>query len=237
MAIYNSKLLSKKQIADGTMEFILEKPADFKYRAGQFFDILLEKSSPEAKKSSYVHGFSFVSAPFEEHLVAATRMRDSDFKNAIKALPDNSPVQLDACFGNFTLPKDTATPIVYIIGGIGITPVRSMVAQATHDKTEHQLTLIFANKKASYAPFISDLTALAQQNKNFKFVQTYTDEQVDGCEHGRVTIDMVRKYVSDINKAVYYLSGPAGMVRSSRELLMAAGVDEDNIRTEEFDGY
>ncbi len=237
MAIYDIKLLSKKEIAQGTMEFILEKPAGFNYRAGQFFDILLEKSSPDAKKSSYVHGFSFVSAPFEDHLAAATRMRDSDFKNAIAKLADNTPLKIDACFGNLTLPKEPTKPIVFIIGGIGITPVRSMIAQASHDKTDHKLTLIFANRSKSYAPLIEELNQLAKQNKNFTFVQTYTDEQVPGAEHGRVNIDMVRKYVPDINAVVYYLAGPAGMVRSSRELLMAAGVDEDNIRTEEFDGY
>lgn len=239
MAIYNVKLLDKKQIATGTMEFILEKPKDFKYRAGQFFDILLAKKNPDDKKSSYVHGFSFASAPFEDHLVAATRMRDSDFKNAIRDLPNNTEVQIDACFGNFTLPKDASQPIVFIIGGIGITPVRSMVAQASHDKTDHKMTLIFANRNPDYAPFTTDLENLAKQNPNFKFVQTFTedDAKADGAEHGFVTIDMVRKYVADINQAVYYLSGPAGMVRASRELLMNAGVDEDNIRTEEFDGY
>lgn len=237
MAIYNVKLLSKKQIADGTMEFIIEKPNDFKYRAGQFFDILLSKKDPDAKKSSYVHGFSFVSAPFEEHLVAATRMRDTDFKNAIRDLPDNTDIQIDACFGNFTLPKDTQKPVVFIIGGIGITPVRSMVAQATHDKSAQKLTLIFANRNPQYAPLIDDLNNLAKQNSNFKFVQTFTDAEVAGAEKGRVTIDMVRKYVPDTKQAIYYLSGPAGMVRASRELLMNADVDEDNIRTEEFDGY
>lgn len=237
MAIYNSKLISKKQIADGTMEFILEKPQDFKYRAGQFFDIFLEKKSADAKKSSYVHGFSFASAPFEEYLVAATRMRNSDFKNAIRDLPDNTALQLDACFGNFTLPKDTSRPIVFIIGGIGITPVRSMVAQASHDKTEHQLTLIFANKNPAYAPYTKDLEQFAAQNPNFKFVPTYTDTKVANAESGRVTIDMIRRYVPDLNAATFYLSGPAGMVRATREILMAADVDEDYIRTEEFDGY
>lgn len=237
MAIYNVKLLNKKQIAEGTMEFIFEKPQDFKYRAGQFFDVMLQKSNPDAKKSSYVHGFSFVSAPFEEHLVAATRMRDTDFKNAIRNLLDNSEVQIDACFGNFTLPKDPQQAVVFIIGGIGITPVRSMLAQATHDKTDHKLTLIFANRNPQYAPFVDDLNNLSKQNPNFKFIQTFTDSDITGAEKGRITIDMVRKYVSDINKPIYYLSGPAGMVRSSRELLMSAGIDEDNIKTEEFDGY
>jgi ferredoxin-NADP reductase len=56
-------------------------------------------------------------------------------------------------------------------------------------------------------------------------------------EQGRVDADMVRKYVSDLHQPIYYLSGPEGMVKSMRTLLVGLKVNEDNIRTEEFIGY
>lgn len=238
MAVYNVKLLEKRQVADGTMEFVLEKPAGFEYRAGQFFDIILPKPSEDARKMTYVHGFSFVTAPFEQHISAATRMRpDSEFKNALKAVPDGSELQIEAVWGSFTLKKDETKPVVYIIGGIGITPVRSMVAQATHDKLNRKLTLLYANRGPANAAFTADLEGYAKANGQFTFVPVYTDEQVAGAEHGMVTGDMVKRHVADVQNALYYLSGPAGMVRASRDLLTELGVDEDNIRTEEFDGY
>lgn len=238
MAIYDVRLTGRRQVAEGTMEFFIEKPVGFQYRAGQFFDIILPAATG-AEKSSHVHGFSFASAPYEPRIAAATRMRDTPFKRAIGALPDGAPIKMEAVWGEFTLRKDASVPVVYIIGGIGVTPVRSMVAQATHDKTAHKLTLIFANRSPAYAPFVDDFKEFAQENPNFTFVQTYTDTPSSdpADERGRVDADMIARHVSDVKAPLYYMSGPPGMVRATREVLTAMGIDEDNIRTEEFDGY
>ncbi|MFA5663659.1 FAD-dependent oxidoreductase [Castellaniella sp.] len=239
MAIYTVTLSGKKQVAEGTFEFLLSKPEGFKYRAGQFFDILLEPIA-DAPKSSYVHGFSFASAPFEASLAAATRMRGTPFKNAIRDLPDGTEVKIDACFGSFTLPKQTTTPVAFLIGGIGITPVRSMVMQASHDQSAQALTLLYANRTPAQAAFTEDLRECSQQNPHFTFVPVYTDpgQHVDGAEHGMIDAAMIRRHVADIPGTLFYLSGPAGMVRAMRAILMdELSVDEDNIRTEEFDGY
>lgn len=237
MAIYDTKIVGKNPVADGTMEFLLEKPAALKYRAGQFFDIILA-AKPGAEKSSHVHGFSFASAPYEPNLVAATRMRGTPFKNTIRDLPIGTPVQIDAVFGSFTLHKDVKVPAVFIIGGVGITPVRSIIAQSSHDQSGHALTLIYANDTPARAPYVNDLKGFAKANPNFHFVQTFTQAPgAAGDEHGRVDAAMIKRHVQDIMAPIYYLSGPAGMVRATRETLMGMGVDEDNIRTEEFEGY
>lgn len=237
MAKYNVKLLEKKQVADGTMEFVLEKPDGLVYRAGQFFDIILPKPNDSTRKNDYVHGFSFVSAPSEPHIAAATRMRpDSTFKNALKEVSVGAEVTIEAVWGEFTLKKNETNPVVYIIGGIGVTPVRSMVVQATADKLERSLTLIYANRAPANAAYTEEFAALAKQNLYFDFVPVY-EEAVAGAEQGRINAAMIERHVPNVQKATYYLSGPAGMVRASRDLLTELGVDEDFIRTEEFDGY
>lgn len=238
MARYNVRLLHKNQVADGTLEFVLEKPTGLEYRAGQFFDIILPKPSEDARKSDYVHGFSFVTAPSEPYIAAATRMRpDSNFKNAFKNVPDGSEITIEAVWGSFTLKKNEDAPVVYIIGGIGITPVRSMLVQATADKLERSLTLIYANRSPANAAYTKEFEALAAKNSYFTFVPVYEDAQPGGGEHGRIDGEMVKRHVADVHNAIYYLSGPAGMVRASRDLLTELGIDEDSIRTEEFDGY
>ncbi|CBL46086.1 Oxidoreductase FAD/NAD(P)-binding [gamma proteobacterium HdN1] len=236
MATYDVKLLSKREVAEGTMEFTLERPAGLEIRAGQFFDIVLphDENTP---KSASTHGFSFVNAAYENHLVAATRMRNSPFKNTIRETPDNTMVQVIAPFGDFTLHKNVAVPAVFITGGIGITPAFSMIKQATHDKTKHQLTLIYANDTPARAAYTDELAALAKENPNFHFVPVYAQADVQGAEKGRVNAEIVRKYVKDIPAAKFYLCGPEGMVKAMRSLLMEVGADEDNIRTEEFEGY
>lgn len=227
---YDVKLIRKTEVAEGTMQFTIEKPDGFEYRAGQFGDLVLPPSSGLGENNK--HGFSFVSAPYEEHLAMATRMRStSSFKNAIRDVPDGSMIQMLALWGDFTLQKNTAKPAVFVIGGIGITPVRSIIAQATHDKTDHKITLIYANRSAEQTAYVADLEQFAAENPNFNFVPVYTSTE------GHVDADTIKKHVPDIEAPRYYLSGPEGMVKAMRALLVEIGADEDMIKTEEFEGY
>lgn len=234
--IANVKLIKKEVIANDTMAFHFEKPEGFEFRAGQFADITLI-DPPETDAEGDTRGFSIVTAPHEENLVFATRLRDTAFKRVLRNLPEGTEVKLDAPYGDFTLHKTETTPAVFIIGGIGVTPVRSMIANATHNHTNHQLTLIHANKSAKDAPFTADFEDFAKANPNFKFIPVYSDEPGWSGETGRVDIDILKRHVDNLNKPIYYLSGPAGMVGAMRSMLVEAKVNEDNIRTEEFSGY
>lgn len=227
---YDVKLICKREIAEGTMEFVLEKPPGFEYRAGQYGDLVLPDSSG-VDEDSNKHGFSFASAPYEDVLKMATRMRDTPFKRAARKVPEGSMVKLLALWGDFTLHKNAAVPAVFLIGGIGITPVRSIVMQATHERAPHRITLIYANRTPQLAAYTDDLQRCARENPNFTFVPVYTDTQ------GVVNAATIRQHVTDIAAARCYLAGPQGMVKAMRALLLEIGADEDNIRTEEFDGY
>lgn len=231
------KLIRKETIAEGTMAFYFAKPAGFEFRAGQFGDFTLI-DPPETDAEGNIRGFSLAQAPCEPDLVAATRMRDTAFKRVLKNLPIGTEVMLDAPYGDFTLHKTVSTPAVFLIGGIGVTPVRSMIAQATHDKTAHRITLLHASRTPADLPFKPDLEQLARDNPNFTYVMAAESASDDWHgERGRIDAAMVKKHVPDLHKPIYYLSGPEGMVSAMRALLVGLEVNEDNIRTEEFTGY
>lgn len=227
---YEVKLLDRKNVAEGTVEFTLEKPVGFEYRAGQFGDLVLPESTG-LDESNNKHGFSFVSAPFEADLRMATRIRDSKFKQAALLVPVGTTVGLLALWGDFTLHKNASVPAVFVIGGIGITPVRSIIAQATHEGAPHQITLIYANRTPEQAAYDAELRDLARKNPRFTYVPVFTAKQ------GHVTADTIRKAVADIKGSRFYLAGPEGMVKAMRALLIEIEADEDNIKTEEFGGY
>lgn len=238
MPKYNVKLIKKEDIANGTMAFHFNKPEGFEFRAGQFCDIRIF-NPPETDAEGDIRGFSLAHSPYEADVMVATRMRDTAFKRVLKDLPLGTEVEFDAPYGDFTLHKTETTPAVFLIGGIGVTPVRSMIAQATHDKTGHSITLLYANKTPDDAAFTSTFTTLAADNSNFTFVPVMSspaDGQWSG-ESGYITEDILKKYVPDLAAPIYYLSGPAAMVGAMRKLLVDAGVNEDNIRAEEFSGY
>ncbi len=236
--IANIKLLRKETIAKDTMAFYFEKPTGFEYRAGQFSDYSL-LNPPQTDEEGNTRALSFTTAPYEEVIGAATRLRDSAFKRVLRDLPIGSDLKLDAPYGDFTLHKTETTPAVFLIGGIGVTPVRSMVAQATHDKTAHKIILIHANRTPQDAPFNSDFERFAGANPNFRYIPVVTDSSVTTWrgERGHIDSELLNRYVSDLNAPIYYLSGPAGMVKAMRELLVGLNINEDNIKTEEFAGY
>ncbi len=236
--IANIKLLKKEIVANGTMAFHFEKPEGFTFRAGQFADYTLINPK-ETDEEGNTRGFSFAQAPFEKDLVAATRMRDTAFKRVLGDMEIGTEVKIDGPYGDFTLHKTETTPAVFIIGGVGVTPARSIITQATHDKTQHKMLLIHSSRTPADLPFMVDFEQLAKENPNFTYIPVASASAPEDSqgEHGHINEEMVKKYVPDLSKPIYYLSGPEGMVNAMRQLLISIGANEDNIKTEEFTGY
>ncbi len=176
MAIYKVKLKSKKEVASGTMAFRFDKPVGFEYKAGQFADYTLINST-DTDAEGNVRGFSLASALFEDDIMFTTRMRDTAFKRNMKKMDIGTEVTFDAPYGSFTLQNNTQIPAVFLSGGIGITPVRSIILQATHDKTEHKIFLFYANKTPQDAAYFDELTGTQKANANYKFIASMTDAE------------------------------------------------------------
>jgi len=236
--ITNIKLIDKKEVATDTFAFFFEKPEGFDFRAGQYCDITLI-DPPETDEEGNTRGFSLITAPYEDKIGVATRLRDTAFKRVLRNLPMGSELKFDAPYGDYTLHKTITTPAVFIIGGIGVTPVHSIIAQATHDKSPIKITLLHANRSLDGAPFNSDFQSFAKENPNFTFVPVITKAAPDGWqgETGHIDAGIINRHVEDLSKPIFYLSGPEGMVKAMRQLLIDINANEDNIRTEEFDGY
>lgn len=234
------KLLAKEEIADGTMSFHFDKPAGFDYLAGQFTNYTF-RNRPELDAEENTHCFSLSSAPYEPFLMSATRMRDTPFKRALREAPIGTEFELDGPYGLFTLNTVTQRPAVFLTGGIGITPVRSMILQSLHDNTGHDITVFYSNRHQEEAAFLDEFTQLAEDNERITLVATMTapsaSEHRWHGETGHITAAMLSTHLEDLSAPIYYPCGPISMVKSIQAALVAAGVDENDIRTEEFTGY
>jgi ferredoxin-NADP reductase len=234
------RLLGRDEVAEGTMAFYFEKPSGFDFKAGQSADLTLF-NPPETDSEGNTRTLSIASAPFEDKLTFASRMRDTAFKRSLKRLPLGTGVKIDSAMGSFTLHKNSAKPAVFLAGGIGITPFFSVVRQADHERTPHKLYLFYSNRRPEDAPFLEALQKLGMTNSNFRLVGTMTKtagskNKWDG-ETGRIDKEMLSRYLSDLRGPIYYIAGPPAMVTGMRSMLVASSVDEDDIRTEEFAGY
>ena len=240
MGAHLVRLKARQEVAEGTMAFYFSKPADFKFAAGQAIDLTL-LNPPETDAEGDRRTFSLASSPGENDLMVATRMRNTAFKRVLKTLPEGSEVKLEGPFGFMTLHRKTDRPAVILAGGIGITPFRSMLGHAFADNTGHRLFLFYSNRRSEDAAFLAELQQWAAQYPSFTLVATLTAPQKSDVpwsgETGYINKQMLVKYVSDLAKPVYYLAGPPGLVAAMRDMLSEAGVQEDEINSEDFVGY
>lgn len=237
---YLVKLKDRREVAERTMAFQFEKPEGFTFKTGQSIDMTLINPS-ETDGEGNGRAFSIASAPDEGMLLVATRMRDTAFKRVLGAMPIGSQVKIEGPFGNFVLHHNQARAAVFLAGGIGITPFRSILLRAEREHLSHRLFLFYSNRRPEDAPFLEELQTMQRHNRNYTFVATMTDmgrsHRPWQGETGVITSEMLTKYVKSVASPIYYLAGPPGMVNTMRTLLNGMGVDDDDIRTEEFAGY
>jgi ferredoxin-NADP reductase len=240
VSAYASRLLNRVEVAEGTIAFDFEKPTGFDFKPGQSADLTLP-NPPETDAEGNVRTFSIASAPFEDQLMFATRMRDTAFKRSLKKMPLGTVVKMDSAMGSFTLHKNSAKPAVFLAGGIGVTPFSSIVRQADHDRAPHKLYLFYSNRRPEDAPFVEVLQNLEKTNPQFRFIATMTEmrrsKKTWNGETGRIDQEMLSKYLNELRGPIYYVAGPPALVSGMRKMLVASGVDEDDIRSDEFSGY
>ena len=237
MSVYIIKLTKKEVIAKDTMAFHFEKPENFHFKAGQYSDYIQINPSQTDSEGS-VRSFTLACAPFENDICFVTRMRDTAFKRIMKDMEIGTEIKLDGPNGDLIL-RQNSSPAIFLTGGIGVTPARSIIAQATHDHLDQQIYLFYSTKDIDSAVYLDEFNKYAKINKNFHFIPAITDpleKRIQG-EAGRIDGDMIRKYVSEMSKANYYVTGPVAMVQSLQNVLIDNGVKKHNILIEKFEGY
>jgi len=239
-ATYMVRLKNRESVAEGTMAFHFEKPKEFEFSPGQYVDVTLLDPS-ETDSEGNVRSFSIASAPFEEHITLATRMRNTAFKRVLKSVSLGLEVKFDGPMGSFTLHKNPSKAAVFLAGGIGITPFFSILRHAAYERLPHRLYLFYSNRRPEDVAFLVDLQKLEKANQQFRFVPTMTEmaksRQTWEGQTGVINQQMLAEVLPDLHGPIYYVAGPPAMVAAMRKMLVSARVDEDDIRSEEFAGY
>lgn len=157
---YTTSLVGKEDVARGTVAIHLKKPEGFTFKAGQAVYVTLP-ALKEADGKGRVRTFSIASAPDDADLVIATRLTDSAVKRSLASLPVGSAIEIEGPYGDLTLHDDAARPAVFLAGGIGITPFRSMIRDAAMRARPRDLHLFYSNRSAEDAASLSELEQAA----------------------------------------------------------------------------
>ena len=203
------------------------------YKPGQYMMVELETNDDEN-----IHPLSIASSPTEDFLLFSTKNSQSSFKQKFSSLEIGDKVKLKGPMGIFVL-KEDAKEIVFLGGGIGITPFRDMIKYASDKKLPMKLTLLYSNKTSNDIIYRNEWPLLEKQNPKLKVVNTITDTSDTSWEGrtGRINESMIKEFCNDINSALFYICGPPGMVTALFELLKTMNVPQQNIKIEEFAGY
>lgn len=221
-------ILEQKTIAEKTCEvsFCLSGN-EFSFLAGQYVRI----SAPKllyADPKGISRVFSIASSPNDKNKISvAFRDSGSGFKRTLMELPIGSLIDIEGPFGYFTLPKDNSRPLVFIAGGIGITPFLSMVRYATEEKPARQITLLYVNRNAESAAYLEELTTIAKQNPHFLLKNQF----------GRIDANFIQQSVKNLVEPIWYIVGLPTMVAETRYLLSRLDVNDAKIYFEDFIGY
>ncbi len=233
-------LKRRDSLCNGTTGLCFEKPDGFEFKPGQFANFTLD-SVITTDPGGITRTLSIASAPHEKDLMVAMRMRDTGFKRIANELPIGASFLLEGPYGNLILHMDTARPAVFLAGGIGITPFRSMIRHATEVGSAHKIFLFYSIRRIEEGAFLNELQEFQELNPRFNFIPTITHpDRVPRDwrgELGHITEPMLNRWLPASQAPIFYIAGPPGMVDGMRQMLCDALVSEDDIRAEEFAGY
>jgi ferredoxin-NADP reductase len=240
MPPYKAKLKAQETICSGTTAFYFEKPEDFEFEAGQFANFTL-LSRGDTDLEGNTRALSIASAPHEGNLMVATRLRATAFKRTLNSLPLGTELLLQGPYGWMTLPRNSTRPAVLLAGGIGITPFRSLIWNAAQSLSPRRILLFYSVRIPEEAAFLEELQEMERYNVRYKLICTVTQPEKAKTpwqgETGRISIQMLSKWIPDLSVPIYYVAGPPGMVTGVRQMLIGSGIAEEDIRAEEFAGY
>ena len=234
------KLKDRKEVAEGTMSFQFEKPSGWAFKTGQYLDMTLLDPS-EADSEGNVRSFSIASAPHEETLMVATRMRDTAFKRVLRTMPLGTAVKIEGPSGDLILQNDSTRAAVFLAGGIGITPFRSIVHWAAKEKSPNRIVLFYSNRRPEDAPFLAEIQSLEKDNPKYKLIASMTEMEKShrpwNGETGLIDQEMLGRHLKGVVSPIYYIAGPPAMVKGLHEMLSKTGINDDDIHAEQFAGY
>lgn len=220
-------LIEKRPEVAGVTTFVFEASGPFHWTAGQYLHYVLPHKNPDDRGME--RWFTISAAPFEGNIQITTRHFEngSTFKKELFAMPIGGTIESDSTEGDFTVP-DPAQKMVFIAGGIGITPFRSILAELDHNGVAINAKLLYANQDSNFI-FKPELEGFVQKHPGFT-IHYFTGEE-------RIDEKAIRTDVADLTSTIFYVSGPERMVEVYEKMLLGMGIPDAHIKRDYFPGY
>jgi ferredoxin-NADP reductase len=228
---FETNVIEVIQRTPDIMGIRFEKPQGFSYRAGQYV-IVTPGNSPDRMKKP----FTLSSSPTEDVLEITKKLTGHPFSNALAALRPDDKVSINGPFGEFTFQGEYDN-IGMISGGIGITPLRSMIKYSIDKQLDTNVILLYSNSNENDIAFRDELEKVKEENPNIQVIETITRPGPDwkGVT-GRINADMIKTFIPDYRERIFFTCGPMKMVESMVSLLKEMELSKEQIKRENFPG-
>jgi len=233
-----ANLIDKIERGPGIKSFKFSTERVFEYKAGQyaFFEFV-------AKGTTFSKHFSISNSPTRPDIEITTIIRDSEYKQALDSLSEEDEIFIRGPFGNFTLESKKKNKICFLAGGIGITPMKSMLEYVVDSGLELDGTLFYSNRTFERMTFNKHLMEISEILPSFYVVNTLTDltnkekKKWEG-ETGYIDENMIIKHRPDYSECHYYISGPQAFNDAVKNVLISKlNIESTFITLESFWGY
>jgi ferredoxin-NADP reductase len=220
------RLRRMTRLAPDIYDAAFERPKKpLRFSPGQYMEWTLPHHHVDSRGNRRV--FSIASSPDEQDIHIGFRHyeRSSSFKNALLGLQPGQYIRAAHVAGSFTLHSDTTKPLLFVVGGIGITPIRSIVQHLLDSGETRDIQVIyFANRQEDFV-YADVLQQAASVGVQAHYVV------------GRPDANVLLRTVPDLKQRIAYLSGPDALVTACKGMLMNLGTPIKNIKTDHFTGY
>ncbi|MBI4009054.1 FAD-dependent oxidoreductase [Candidatus Roizmanbacteria bacterium] len=237
---FEVEFLRKEKVAKDAYSFHFKRPPEFNFIAGQFIRLILKVQNPDERGSARF--FSIASSPTEKDFVMmVTRAIKSSFKKTLLEMEKGTKVKIAGPYGKFILQVNPKTTHVFLAGGIGITPVRSIIRFCADTNRAFPIVLFTSFRTVEDMIFKKEFDDLSSRYSWLKLVQTITrpEESITSWPGlvGRINKELILKYLKNLSNCLFYISGPPQMVDNIQQEITSLGVEESSINTERFTGY
>ena len=212
--------------------FRLARPDGFEFSPGQFLAVrVLIDGKP------HVRCYSISSAPHMRGYLEISVRRQGLVSGTLHAtVRAGSTLTINRAAGQFVYPQGDDRPLALIAGGIGITPLLSMLRHAVAADPARPITLLYSARREHDVAFHSELRVLAERHPQVRVVITLTQPtEPTRLRTGRLDAAMVRQFVPSPADTIFCLCGPGPMIEDLRAALADLGVPAGQVRYEQFE--
>jgi len=225
-------------VAKGIYDFIFTSNRALSFRPGQYLEWTLgHRYADDRGNRRY---FTIASSPDEPEIHLGVKFYEpaSTFKRALALMKEGDTISASHLAGGFVMPKNPDKKLVFIAGGIGVTPFRSMIQHLLDTKEDRSIVMMYANKTLADVAY-KDVFDRAQKELGIKTVYTLSGEKrsVPGMVNGRIDATLIALEIPDYRDRTFYISGPQTMVDIFQDTLTDMGVSRFKIKSDFFPGF